>query len=120
MTLDGTVRVRIKMFLIHGDCPNKYSREEKRTEKIRKYQHLCFRLREKRSGLKVEVISKVITWMRRAGQNKVTERGPPRIRSVSKENAKNGIVGMRDSHKKKLSGLCILCVLDLLMTDVGS
>ena len=45
--------------LIDMACPNEASKEAKRDGKIRKYQQLCFELRERR-GYMVKVIPLVI------------------------------------------------------------
>ena len=41
-------------------CPNESNKEEKREEKIRKYQQLCYEIRERRDGYKVKIIPVVI------------------------------------------------------------
>ncbi|CAB4040788.1 Hypothetical predicted protein [Paramuricea clavata] len=41
-------------------CPYESNKDEKREEKIRKYQQLCYELRERRDGYKVKVIPTVI------------------------------------------------------------
>ena len=47
------------ILLIDMACPNEANKEAKRDEKIRKYQQLCFELRERR-GYMVKVIPLVI------------------------------------------------------------
>ena len=41
-------------------CPNESNKEAKREEKMRKYQQLCFELRERQEGYTVIVIPTVI------------------------------------------------------------
>ena len=48
------------IMIIDMSCPNEANKEEKRLEKIRKYQQLCFELRERRVGFKVKVVPAVI------------------------------------------------------------
>ena len=48
------------IMIIDMACPNEANKEEKRLEKIRKYQQLCFELRERRVGFKVKVVPAVI------------------------------------------------------------
>ena len=49
-----------EIVLIDMACPNESNKNVKREQKIRKYQHLCFELRERREGYKVKVIPSVI------------------------------------------------------------
>ena len=48
------------VILIDMACPNEMNKEEKRTEKIRKYQQLCYEIRERREGYIVKMIPSVI------------------------------------------------------------
>ena len=41
-------------------CPNKGSKEHKREEKSRKYQHLCFELRERRKRFALNIIPTIV------------------------------------------------------------
>ena len=58
LTLEDTAKKTI--LLIDMACPNESSKEAKREEKMRKYQQLCFELRERREGYTVIVIPIVI------------------------------------------------------------
>ena len=58
MTLEDTEKKRI--LVIDMACPNEANKEAKREEKIRKYQQLCFELRERREGYTITVIPTVI------------------------------------------------------------
>ena len=46
--------------VIEMACPNEMNKEEKRTEKIRKYQQLCYEIHERREGYIVKMIPSVI------------------------------------------------------------
>ena len=48
------------ILLVGMACPNEANREVKREEKIKKYEQLCFELRERREGYIVKVITIVI------------------------------------------------------------
>ena len=48
------------ILLIDMACPNELNKEAKREEKFKKYQQLCFELRERREGYTVKVIPMVI------------------------------------------------------------
>ena len=48
------------MLLVDMACPNEANRQVKREEKIKKYEQLCFELRERREGYTVKVIPIVI------------------------------------------------------------
>ena len=41
-------------------CPNESNKEKKREEKVKKYQQLCYEIRERRDGYKVKIIPVVI------------------------------------------------------------
>ena len=58
LTLEDTAKKTI--LLIDMACPNELTKEAKREEKMRKYQQLCFELRERREGYTVIVIPSVI------------------------------------------------------------
>ena len=58
LTLEDTSKKTI--LLIDMPCPNKYNKEAKRNEKIRKYYRLCFELREWQKGYMVKVIPTII------------------------------------------------------------
>ena len=58
MTLEDSRKKDI--LLIDRACPNEINEDGKREEKIRKYQQLCYELRERRDGYKVKVIPVVI------------------------------------------------------------
>ena len=58
LTLEDTSKKLI--MLIDMACPNEANKETKRDEKIRKYQQLCYELRERRDGYKVMVILTII------------------------------------------------------------
>ena len=45
-----------EILLIDMACPNEFNKDGKREEKIRKYQQLCYKLRESRDGYKVKII----------------------------------------------------------------
>ena len=48
------------VIMIEMACPNEINKDEKRTEKIRKYQQLCYEIRERREGYVVKMIRSVI------------------------------------------------------------
>ena len=48
------------ILLVAMACPNEANRQVKREEKIKKYEQLCFELRERREGYTVKVIPIVI------------------------------------------------------------
>ena len=48
------------ILLVDMACPNEANRQVKLEEKIKKYEQLCFELRERREGYMVKVISIVI------------------------------------------------------------
>ena len=41
-------------------CTNESNKEKKREEKVKKYQQLCYEIRERRDGYKVKIIPVVI------------------------------------------------------------
>ena len=49
-------RIEKKIMLRDMACPNEANKERKREDKIRKYQQLCYELRERWAGYKVKVI----------------------------------------------------------------
>jgi hypothetical protein len=58
LTLEDSRKKEI--MLIDMACPYESNKDGKREEKIRKYQQLCYELRERRDGYKVKVIPAVI------------------------------------------------------------
>ena len=58
LTLEDSRKKEI--MLIDMECPYESNKYGKREEKIRKYQQLCYELRERRDGYKVKVIPAVI------------------------------------------------------------
>ena len=58
LTLEDATKKTI--MLIDMACPMESNKQEKREEKIRRYQQLCFELRERREGYKVMVVPTVI------------------------------------------------------------
>ena len=58
LALEDTAKKTI--LLIDMVCPNESNKEAKREAKMRKYQQLCFELRERREGYTVIVIPMVI------------------------------------------------------------
>ena len=48
LTPEGTENKVV--IVIEMACPNEMNKEEKRTEKIRKYQQLCYEIRKRREG----------------------------------------------------------------------
>ena len=58
LTLEDSRKKEI--LLVDMACPNEWNKEEKREEKIRKYQQLCYEIRERRNGYKVKVVPAVI------------------------------------------------------------
>ena len=48
------------ILLVDMACPNEKSKEEKGEEKMRKYQQLCFKLRERRQGYTVKFVPVII------------------------------------------------------------
>ena len=53
-------RIGKKIMIIDMACPNESNKEKKRGEKMRKYQQLCYEIRERRDGYKVKIIPVVI------------------------------------------------------------
>ena len=53
-------RIEKKIMIIDMACPNESNKEKKRQEKMRKYQQLCYEIRERRDGYKVKIIPVVI------------------------------------------------------------
>ena len=53
-------RIEKKIMIIDMACPNESNKEKKREEKMRKYQQLCYEIRERRDGYKVKIIPVVI------------------------------------------------------------
>ena len=53
-------RIEKKIMIIDMACPNEWNKEKKREEKMRKYQQLCYEIRERRDGYKVKIIPVVI------------------------------------------------------------
>ena len=43
-------RIEKKIMIIDMACPNESNKEKKREEKMRKYQQLCYEIRERRDG----------------------------------------------------------------------
>ena len=62
LTLEDTAKKTI--LLIDMVCSNESNKEAKREGKIRKYQQLCFELRERREGYTVMVILTVIGYLK--------------------------------------------------------
>ena len=58
LTLEDTEKKMI--LLVDMACPNEKNKDEKREEKMRKYQQLCFELRERRQGYTVTFVPVVI------------------------------------------------------------
>ena len=58
LTLEDTEKKLI--LLVDMACPNEKNKDEKREEKIRKYQQLCFELRERRQGYTVKFVPVII------------------------------------------------------------
>ena len=58
LTLEDSEKKEIT--IIDMACPNESNKDEKRGEKIRKYQQLCFELRERREDFTVKVVPSVI------------------------------------------------------------
>ena len=48
------------ILLVDMACPNEKNKDEKREEKMRKYQQLCFELRERREGYTVSFVPVII------------------------------------------------------------
>ena len=51
------------ILLVDMACPNEVNRQAKREDKIKKYEQLCFELRERREGYTVKVISIVTGYL---------------------------------------------------------
>jgi len=58
LTLEDTEKKMI--LLVDMACPNEKNKDEKREEKMCKYQQLCFELREHRQGYSVEFVPVII------------------------------------------------------------
>ena len=58
LTLEDTENKVV--IVIDMACLNEMNKEEKRTEKIGKYQQLCYEIREQREGYIVKMIQSVI------------------------------------------------------------
>ena len=58
LTLEDTEKKMI--LLVDMACPNEKNKDEKREEKMRKYQQLCFELRERREGYTVSFVPVII------------------------------------------------------------
>ena len=58
LTLEDSEKKEIT--IIDMACPNESNKDEKRGEKIQKYQRLCFELRERREDFTVRVVPFVI------------------------------------------------------------
>ena len=91
LILEDTVKKTI--LLIDMACPNESNKEAKREEKIRKYQQLCFELRERLEGYTVKVIPMVIECL--GGGMKELKVNMKRIFDNDKE--KNKINSTRDA-----------------------
>ena len=48
------------ILLVDMACPNEKNKDEKREDKMRKYQQLCFELRERRQGYTVKFVPVII------------------------------------------------------------
>ena len=53
-------RIEKKIMIIDMACPNESNKEKKREEKVKKYQQLCYEIRERRDGYKMKIIPVVI------------------------------------------------------------
>ena len=51
--------VIVIVIVIDMTCPNEMDKEEKRTEKIRKYQQICYEICQRREGYIVKMIPSV-------------------------------------------------------------
>ena len=51
---------KIKIYIVDMACPSENNRLNKRQEKIKKYQQLCFELRERKVSYKVQFIPAII------------------------------------------------------------
>ena len=58
LTLEDAEKKMI--LLVNMACPNEKNKDEKREEKMCKYQQLCFELREHRQGYSVEFVPVII------------------------------------------------------------
>ena len=58
LTLEGEEKKTI--LLVDITCPNEANRQVKQKKKIKKYEHLCFEMREMREGYMVNIIPIVI------------------------------------------------------------
>ena len=61
MTLEE--RRKKEILLIDMACLNEFIKDGRREEKIRKFQQLCYGLRERRDGYKVKIIPVVIGYL---------------------------------------------------------
>ena len=53
-------RIEKKIMIIDMAWPNELNKEKKQEEKVKKYQQLCYEIRERRDGYKVKIIPVVI------------------------------------------------------------
>ena len=104
------------ILLLDMACPNEVNRQVKREEKIKKYEQLCFELRERRESYTVKVIPIVIGCL--GGGIKVLETDMQKIYEY--KNEKELYMTMRQMQKtvlwesesmnrKVLSGLLMRC-----------
>ena len=56
-----------EIYIVDMACPSENNDVNERSEKIRKYQQLCFEQRERRSSYKIQFMPAVIGWLGRGG-----------------------------------------------------
>ena len=91
-------------------CPNEKNIEEKRREKLQKYQQLAFEVRERRPGYQVEIIPIVIGCLgggMREAEKQVRKliNDEQRSINVSKQMQKTVLFESETTLRKTLSGL---------------
>ena len=86
-------------------CPNESNKEKKREEKVKKYQQLCYEIRERRDRYKVKIIPVVIGCLgggmkRLKDDVKELFKNEKELQWICRENAKDCVVGKRDNYEK--------------------
>ena len=105
-------RIEKKIMIIDMACPNESNKEKKREEKMRKYQQLCYEIRERRDGYKVKIIPVVIGCLGR-GMKKMKDdvkelfRNEKDLQWICREMQKTVLWESETIMRKILSGLLI-------------
>ena len=94
-------KVKKTILLIDMAFPKESNKEAKREEKIRKYQQLCFELRERREGYTVKVIPMIIGCLRggmkelKVNMKQIFDNGNDKEIELIARDAKDSTVGER-------------------------